>query len=146
MSNPQEREAEDIYEAENDASPVPGFEADNSYVGETNPNLKTIVPVQKDEDPVDDPIQPPLANSDEQLGMFLLLASVRAVFRADLFLIIAQDERDAIDQSNILKGDRLRRAEPRTRNGYNEGPDEDDLPGVVAQGQSGRSAAGRAVE
>lgn len=125
MSNPIEREAEDLYERENDPSPVPAGESDNSYVGETNPNLRNVVPVQKDEDAFDDPMQPPYANTDEQL---------------------AQDERDAIDQSNILGGDRLRHAKPRTRNGYNEGPDEDDLPAEVSQGQSGRSATGRAVE
>ncbi|EED19809.1 conserved hypothetical protein [Talaromyces stipitatus ATCC 10500] len=125
MSNRQEREAEDRYEAENDASPVPGFEVDNSYVGETNSNLRNVVPVQNDEAGYDDPMQPPYSNTDEQL---------------------AQDEREAIDQSNILGGDRLRHAKPRSRNAYNEGPGEDDLPSVVSQGQSGRSAAGRAVE
>jgi hypothetical protein len=59
---------------------------------------------------------------------------------------IAQDEREAIDQSNILGGDRLRHTKPRTRNAYNEGPGEDDLPADVSQGQTGRSAAKRAVE
>ncbi|RAO64560.1 uncharacterized protein BHQ10_000572 [Talaromyces amestolkiae] len=125
MSNREEREAEDLYERENDASPVPGGEVDNSYVGETNPNLRNVVPVQNDEADIDDPMQPPYSNSDQQL---------------------AQDEREAIDQSNILGGDRLRHAKPRTRNAYNEGPDEDDLPAEVSQGQDGRSATGRAVE
>jgi hypothetical protein len=69
MSNRQEREAEDLYERENDPSPVPGGEADNSYVGETNPNLRNVVPVQRDEAGYDDPMQPPYSNSDEQLGM-----------------------------------------------------------------------------
>lgn len=69
MSNRVEREAEDAYERENDLSPVPGGEADNSYVGETNPNLSNIVPVQNDEADYDDPMQPPYSNSDEQLGM-----------------------------------------------------------------------------
>lgn len=58
----------------------------------------------------------------------------------------AQDEREAIDQSNVLGGDRLRHAKPRTRNAYNEGPGEDDLPAEVSQGQMGRSNASRAVE
>lgn len=69
MSNRAEREAEDLYERENDASPVPGGEADNSYVGETNPNLRNVVPVQNDEADIDDPMQPPYSNSDQQLGM-----------------------------------------------------------------------------
>lgn len=41
---------------------------------------------------------------------------------------IAADENEAVDKSNILKGDRLRHAKPQTSNKYNEGPDEDDLP------------------
>lgn len=41
---------------------------------------------------------------------------------------IAADENEAVDKSNILKGDRLRHAKPQTSNQYNEGPDEDDLP------------------
>ncbi|KAF3404698.1 hypothetical protein DPV78_002512 [Talaromyces pinophilus] len=125
MSNRVEREAEDAYERENDLSPVPGGEADNSYLGETNPDLSNIVPVQNDEADYDDPMQPPYSNSDEQL---------------------AQDEREAINQSNVLGGDRLRHAKPRTRNAYNEGPEEDDLPADVSQGRTGRSNAGRAVE
>ncbi|CAI7568898.1 unnamed protein product [Penicillium bialowiezense] len=38
------------------------------------------------------------------------------------------DEDQAIDQSNVIKGDSLRHAKPQTQNGYNEGPSEDDLP------------------
>lgn len=69
MSNPVEREAEDNYEAENDASPVPSSFVDNSYARETNPNLQNNVPVQVDEQEVEDPMAPPYSNSDEQLGM-----------------------------------------------------------------------------
>ncbi|OOQ90997.1 hypothetical protein PEBR_02089 [Penicillium brasilianum] len=107
MSNPAEREAEDSYERENDPSPVPGFEPDDSWAREPNPDLQDIVPVQRDEQPVEDPIQPPDSNSDQQL---------------------AQDEREAVDQSNILRGERTRHAKPTVSNRYNEGPDEDDLP------------------
>lgn len=56
------------------------------------------------------------------------------------------DEREVVNQSNILPGDRLRHARPRTANAYNEGPNEDDLPGPVSEGLSGVSNAGRAVE
>lgn len=38
------------------------------------------------------------------------------------------DEREAINKSNVMRGDRLRHAKPRTANKYNEGPGEDDLP------------------
>ncbi|KAJ5905496.1 uncharacterized protein N7473_002412 [Penicillium subrubescens] len=109
MSNPIEREAEDLYERDNDPSPVTGTVTDNDYVGETNPDYKDTVPVQEDEQPVEDPVQPPYSNSNEQLE---------------------QDEKEAIDQSNVLRGERLRHAKPRTSNRYNEGPDETDLPAM----------------
>lgn len=53
------------------------------------------------------------------------------------------DEREAIDRSNILKGDRLRHANARSSTGYNEGPDEDELPADVSAGDNGRSATRR---
>lgn len=68
MSNPIEREAEDRYERDNDPSPVTGTATDNDYVGETNPDYQDTVPVQEDEQPVEDPVQPPYSNSNEQLG------------------------------------------------------------------------------
>lgn len=69
MSNPTEREAEDNYEAENDASPVSGTIIDNSYAySETKPELRNQVPIQRDEDDYEDPVQPPYSNSNEQLG------------------------------------------------------------------------------
>lgn len=70
MSNRVEREAEDNYERENDASPVPGRVVDNSYAHETAPELRNQVPVQPDDAPVEDPMQPPYSNSDQQLGVF----------------------------------------------------------------------------
>ncbi|PLB55555.1 hypothetical protein P170DRAFT_506123 [Aspergillus steynii IBT 23096] len=39
-----------------------------------------------------------------------------------------RDETEAIDKSNIIRGDGLRHAKPQTQNQYSEGPDEDDLP------------------
>lgn len=74
MSNPVERDAEDRYERDNDKSPVTGSIADNSYANETNPNLRAKVPVQRDEQEFDDPMQPPYSNSDQQLGKFSSLA------------------------------------------------------------------------
>lgn len=43
----------------------------------------------------------------------------------------AQDENEAMDQSNILGGDRLRHVQPQSSNGYDEGPTEEDLPAEV---------------
>lgn len=68
MSNPAEREAEDSYERDNDASPVTESFADDSYAREPNPNLRDRVPVQPDNEDYDDPMQPPRSNTDEQLG------------------------------------------------------------------------------
>ncbi|KAJ5982028.1 hypothetical protein N7451_012128 [Penicillium sp. IBT 35674x] len=107
MSNRAERIAEDDYERNNDASPVTGTITDDSYTKETRSSLKDQVPVQGDTKRFEDPVQPPYSNSDQQLE---------------------QDENEAIDKSNILRGDRLRHANPQTSNKYNEGPDEDDLP------------------
>ncbi|KAJ6139468.1 hypothetical protein N7471_005954, partial [Penicillium samsonianum] len=107
MSNPAERVAEDNYEAENDPSPVTEDFTEDSYAHETNPNLRDKVPVQRDNESYEDPMQPPYSNSNQQLE---------------------EDEKEAINKSNVLKGDRLRHAKPRTSNKYNEGPDENDLP------------------
>ncbi|KAF7589027.1 hypothetical protein BBP40_004854 [Aspergillus hancockii] len=122
MSNQYERQAEDRYEAQNDTSPVSGDFQDNTYARETRSELRSHIPVVKDDASLDDPMQPPFSNSDQQLE---------------------RDEGEAIDRSNILGGDRLRHSKPTTQNKYSEGPDEDDLPEDVRYGQSGRSATGR---
>ena len=62
--------ADDAYEQQNDA-PVSGAPAgdskDNDYVSRTG---QYQIPVQKDEAPVHDPIDPATADSDQTLGMF----------------------------------------------------------------------------
>ncbi|KAL4861313.1 hypothetical protein BDV12DRAFT_180460 [Aspergillus spectabilis] len=106
MSNCAERLAEDAYEAQNDSSPVSGTFKDNSYANETRSELKGYIPVQRDDAGFEDPMQPPYSNSDRQL---------------------AQDEDEAIDKSNILRGDRLRHAQPGAQTGYAEGEDEGEF-------------------
>ena len=69
MSTREEREGEDSYERDNDPSPVPGDVHDDSYIFDGANNQ---VPVQSDQTPYDDPMQPPYSNSDQQLGMFPL--------------------------------------------------------------------------
>lgn len=87
MSNRAEREAEDRYEAENDFSaPVDATPKDNSYVGETNSDLKGTVPVQKDDADFDDPMQPPYSNSDEQLRMCRPLMKSPLIINANYVL------------------------------------------------------------
>jgi hypothetical protein len=122
MSNRYEREAEDLYEAQNDASPVPGNVYDSSYVSDTRPELRDQLPVQADQEDYDDPFQPPYSNSNEQLE---------------------EDENEAINKSNILEGDRTRHAKPQSANRYNEGPDEEDLPDYARYGTSGVSGTKR---
>ncbi|KAL5335745.1 hypothetical protein BJX70DRAFT_390475 [Aspergillus crustosus] len=106
MSNRAERLAEDSYEAQNDASPVSGTFKDDSYAHETRSELKGHIPVQRDDAAYEDPMQPPFSNSDKQL---------------------AQDEDEAIDKSNILRGDRTRHAKPVAETKYAEGEDEEEF-------------------
>ncbi|KAL6718794.1 hypothetical protein ACLMJK_003028 [Lecanora helva] len=96
--------ADDQYEQQNDVvgGDVPAGDAkDNDYKSRTG---QYQVPVQSDEAPVDDPINPASADSDETL---------------------ARDDADAIDQSNIVGG-RTRGAKP--SGGYQEPGDEEGLP------------------
>lgn len=65
MSNRYEREAEDLYEAKNDRSPVTSNFKDSSYT--TKGAGKNHV--QSDRQTYHDPVQPPYSNSNQQLGM-----------------------------------------------------------------------------
>lgn len=98
--------ADDQYEQQNDVTTgdIPaGDSKDNDYASRTG---QYQIPVQKDEAPVTDPIDPATADSDETL---------------------ARDDADAIDQSNIIDG-RTRGAKP--SGGYAEPGDEEGLPGA----------------
>lgn len=105
---------------------VDDYEEDNSYAGETNSSLKDQVPVQGDNEDIEDPIDSSYSNSDQQLGKSNNQSYNMQATKP--LTNIAADENEAVDKSNILKGDRLRHAKPQTSNQYNEGPDEDDLP------------------
>ncbi|QIW95049.1 hypothetical protein AMS68_000567 [Peltaster fructicola] len=98
--------ADDRYEQENDqvSGDVPAGDAvDNDY--KSRPGQSEI-PVVADEKPVDDPIDPATADSDETLEA---------------------DERNAIDESNIMES-RTRGAAPK-EGSYTEPGDEEGLPG-----------------
>ncbi|KAK6430322.1 hypothetical protein LTR95_013523 [Oleoguttula sp. CCFEE 5521] len=77
---------------------------DNDYKSRTGQHLN--VPVQSDETPVEDPIDPATADSDAQLE---------------------KDDKEAIDSSNIIDGSRTRGAKPAGT--YQEPGDEEGLPG-----------------
>ncbi|CZR67609.1 uncharacterized protein PAC_17508 [Phialocephala subalpina] len=99
--------ADDQYEQMNDqvSGDAPaGDSQDNNYVSRTGQKQGPI-PVQSDNDIVEDPIDSNVADSDEQL---------------------ARDDNEAIDQSNIVDG-RTRGAKP--SGGYREPGDEEGLPG-----------------
>ncbi|GME23437.1 hypothetical protein GTA08_BOTSDO05566 [Neofusicoccum parvum] len=80
-----------------------GNAGDNDYVSRSG---QYQVPVQKDEAPVDDPIDSATADSDEQL---------------------ARDEKEAIDEDNIVSS-RTRGAAKKAGT-YAEPGDEEGLPG-----------------
>lgn len=93
--------ADDQYETQNDQ--VSGNFQDNDYASQTGQKGGPI-PVQSDNADVDDPIDSATADSDEQL---------------------ARDDKDAIDQSNVLE-ERTRGAKP--IGGYREPGDDEGLP------------------
>jgi hypothetical protein len=67
--------ADDQYEAQNDAvtgDALAGDAQDNDYVSRTG-QKQGHIPVQSNNDAVEDPIDGATADSDEQLGMSLLL-------------------------------------------------------------------------
>lgn len=63
-----DRDAEDLYEEQNDSTPVSGNVVDDSFARETRRELNETVPVQRDQQYIEDPIQPPYSNSNSQLG------------------------------------------------------------------------------
>jgi hypothetical protein len=81
MSNRAERIAEDDYERNNDLSPVTGSFTDDSYAKETHTSLRDHVPVLGDNEQIEDPIQPPYSNSDQQLGKSRVILTSIAVNR-----------------------------------------------------------------
>ncbi|KAH8744778.1 hypothetical protein BGZ57DRAFT_289066 [Hyaloscypha finlandica] len=108
--------ADDQYEAQNDAvtGDAPAGDAqDNDYVSRTGQKQGPI-PVQSDNDAVEDPIDGATADSDEQL---------------------ARDDNEAIDSANIVDG-RTRGAKP--SGGYREPGDEEGLGGPEDGASSGR--------
>jgi hypothetical protein len=111
---------DDRYEQQNDFSGGPtGDQGDNDYASRTG---QRQIPVQKDEAPVEDPIDPATADSDAQLGkspthLNKYLANINT----------ARDEKEAIDSSNIVSG--RTRGATKKKGTYAEPGDEAGLPG-----------------
>ncbi|KAH8808660.1 hypothetical protein F5884DRAFT_378690 [Xylogone sp. PMI_703] len=95
----------DKFDTETDDIPQGGDTVDNSYAAADTG--KGPIPVLRDEEPVEQPNDRRNPDSDKALE---------------------EDERDAIDKGNILRGGRTRGAKP-TAGGYNEPGDEEGLPG-----------------
>ena len=120
--------ADDQYEQQNDVTggDVPaGDSMDNDYKSRTG---QSHIPVQSDDAPVPDPIDPATADSDETLGtLFCLRACLGFTIQENpANVVAARDDSDAIDKSNIIDG-RTRGAKP--SGGYTEPSDEAGLPG-----------------
>lgn len=119
---------------------------DNSYATAGN----EPVPVLKDEAPVEQPNDRRNPDSDAALGKSppLSVSSYDAFQSNQMSLLldstnsnpipIEQDEKEAIDKSNILKGDRTRHA--KASGTYTEPGDEEGLPKSVLDGTDGHSA------
>ncbi|RQM04613.1 hypothetical protein DH86_00004082, partial [Scytalidium sp. 3C] len=95
----------DKFDTETDDIPQGGDTVDNSYA--MSDNGSGPIPVIKDEQRVEQPNDRRNPDSDRALD---------------------QDEQEAIDKQNILRGGRTRGAKP-TGPGYNEPGDEEGLPG-----------------
>ena len=120
--------ADDQYEQQNDVTggDVPaGDSMDNDYKSRTG---QSHIPVQSDDAPVSDPIDPATADSDETLGTLLCLRACLwfTIQENSANVVAARDDSDAIDESNIIGG-RTRGAKP--SGGYTEPSDEAGLPG-----------------
>lgn len=68
---------DEIYETENDQSRVDRSFADNSYITDEDRDQGEPVPVQSDDEPVEDPINPYTADTNRQLSGF----SQRSLYR-----------------------------------------------------------------
>lgn len=100
---------------------------DNDYKSRTGQHH---IPVQSDNAPVSDPIDPATADSDETLGTSIPFfpAFLDALFlKGCANAVAAKDDSDAIDESNLVGG-RTRGAKP--SGGYTEPGDEEGLPGA----------------
>lgn len=82
--------ADDQYEQQNDTVPkgVPaGDKMDNDYASRTG---QSQIPVQKDDAPVEDPIDPASADSDQMLGKSSV-PSVSCVYKNEPSLMMMDD-------------------------------------------------------
>ena len=118
--------------------PQGGDTIDNSYASFKN----EPVPVLKDEEPVEQPNDAMDPDSDKMLGklsriLFLDLERAIASLLNGLYMTnkeymliggVEQDEREAIDRSNILEGDRTRHIK-KPAGTYRDPGDEEGLPG-----------------
>ena len=99
-----------------------GDKGDNDYTSRTG-QKQAPIPVQSDNDTVEDPIDPATADSDETLGMHSPNDSIASESR---LIFTAKDEASAIDSNNII--DSRTRGAAKSSGTYREPGDEEGLP------------------
>ncbi|EPE26518.1 hypothetical protein GLAREA_02431 [Glarea lozoyensis ATCC 20868] len=145
----------DKQNTETDDIPQGGDTVDNSYAT----SGKEPLPVVTDETPVEQPNDLRNPDSDAALGKQYSSSQNPDFSLGDgwemgdvvpeetggfggkgsmLMFYVEQDEKEAIDTSNVLKGDRTRHAKPVGT--YREPGDEEGLPRSVLNGEDGHSA------
>jgi hypothetical protein len=103
-----------------DDIPQGGDTVNNSYA--SRPDQKQV-PVVKDETPVEQPNDARDPDSNEALGKHISILTRPLL----TFLILEQDEAEAIEKGNILKGGRTRGA-TKPAGTYQDPEGEEDLP------------------
>lgn len=111
----------DEYKPSGDAGAEAGTGADTTQDDYKSRTGQSTIPVQSDDAAIEDPIDANTADSDEQLGRF----ATGLGYWNELTLDVAQDDKDAIDESNIIDS-KTRGAGP--DGGYQEPGDEEGLP------------------
>lgn len=97
---------------------------DNDYASRTG--QKEHIPVQKDEEPVEDPIDAEEADTDKALGMCSILIRHQLGHEVELTKSTEADEAAAIDESNIVDG--RTRGATKPSGTYTEPSDGEELP------------------
>jgi hypothetical protein len=108
-----------------------GDAVDNDYKSRTG---QSEIPVQSDEAAVEATEYDNGGDSDKQLGMLPILRNASSL----LNIAIERDEKDAIDQSNII--DSRTRGAAKQSGAYTEPGDEEEVDNLTAGGQDGTSS------
>lgn len=100
---------------------------DNSYVSRSGNKAEPLA-VQSDDAKIEDPIDPNIADTDEQLGMYLPFCDECSAVRVRLSAnwSPARDDNEAIDKGNII--DERTRGAGKPSGTYREPGDDEGIP------------------